>query len=251
MWKDLKIFRPYFVKDRVDLRISGLIAVTIVVPLVFLLIYILLASAASVLFWIAVGSEALVILPVLYAISSILRSKILVTSSEVMVVNGYRKKVVQLKKIKRIAYRNFSKGIVAYRVSQMMPYQAGVIVYNANGREREVELPIGWHYLQDFVRELRNILGESLSVDEASFQRWRKWYQTPLSRRTREVAIVIVVLFLWLLPPVSILVWVERSFSLNLSNFQVWLFGGLGIVVYTWFLLLVLKGIDAIRKRSE
>ena len=255
-----KTFRPSLVKDRVVARIYGLISVALVVPLVFSFIYIyanyvqkapLPPSSATALFWVGVGSETLVAVPIAYAISSLLRSKVILTDDEIVVINGFREKTVQLKQVKEIAYKTFSKGLVGYKVSQVMPYEAGVIVYQGDGREHNLELPMGWHYLQDLIKELKNVSSDHLSINEQSFERWRKWYETPTLKRAKQVFVVIIALFLWILPPISVLIWIEKTSGLSLSDFQVWLFGGLGIAVYTWLLLLLLKGIDAIRKRWQ
>lgn len=251
-----KIFRPYFAKDYVRRRVIGLVLVTLIVPLVFTSVYVYTnyvekasvpPGATSALIWIAFGSELIVVAPILYAIFAILRSKIVLTEDKIIVINGFKKKVAPVKQIKEISYRVFSKGVSTYGASRVMPYEAGVIFCKRGAIQYEMELPAGWHYLQDLVRELKSRLGEGLVVDEESFQRWQKWYGTPFLKKTLQVLLVIIVLTLYLAPPVLAVFWAKENLDLKLSDFQIWLAGGLGIVAYTWILLLLLKSVDFLK----
>lgn len=251
-----KIFRPYFVDDHVRRRIIGLILVTFLLPLVFASVYVYTnyvekanvpPGATSALIWIAFGTELIVVLPILYSILAILRSKVVLTEGEIIVVNGFKKKAVPVQQIKKMGYRVFSKGVSTYGASRVMPYEAGVIFCKKGAIQYEIELPMGWHYLQDLVRELKGFLGEGLVVDEESFQRWQKWYGTPFLKKTLQVLLVIFLLTLYLAPPVLAVFWAKENLDLKLSDFQIWLAGGLGIVVYTLTLLLLLKSADFLK----
>jgi hypothetical protein len=53
--------------------------------------------------------------------------------------------------------------------SSDLPYETGVVTYQTNGSEHELELPMGWYYLQDLVKELRNLSGNRLVIDKKNF----------------------------------------------------------------------------------
>lgn len=253
-----RVFRPYLVKDRVAVKIYGLLSTTLIVPLAFLFVYMytnyverapISPESTTALFWIGVGSSLLVLFPVLYAILSLERSKVILTAGGITVVNGYRKKTVGLAQIIGVSYVTSVRGmIVPTGSSIVMPYEAGAITYKENGKKKKLALPVGWYYLQDLVGELKTRLGGQLAIDEESFELWRKWYQTPLQKKARRVLLVVGILALWLIPPALAFVWFVGAFHLSLSDSAVWFFGGATMMVYTGLLLFLIRGIDALRR---
>ncbi len=252
------IFRP----DNVRTRILGLISALFIVPLLFIIMDIYAVqvdkipppTSDPVVFGLALIIELIIFIPVLYGILSLFRSKVILADDKLIVINGFKKKTIQLGQIKEIAYKTLSKG--------QMPYEAGVITYRANGSEHELELPIGWRYLQDLVKELKNISGDKLVINKESFMTWQKWYQTPFLKKTFQVLMIIVLLVLYFVPPTLAWFWVEGkldSFGFNSpwkewfesQKLPGWIFYILALAVYTWILALLLKGVDFIRKIAK
>lgn len=250
-----KVFTP----DGVRTKILGLILVLFIVPLFFLVMDIYAVRVDKIspptsdpfIFWLAFGIEFIILLPVLYGILSLLRSKVILDDDNLTVINGFKKKTIQIKQIKEITYQVRSWG--------EMSYKTGVVTYQKNGSNHELELPVGWYYLQDLVKELKNLLGVRLVIDEESFQTWQKWYQTPLLKKIYQVLLAIALLVLYLAPPTLAWFWFSREFNLFGFNIageerpgsQTLLLGLFyGLVVGVWFYAgtFLLKVIDFRRK---
>lgn len=250
-----KVFRP----DGVRTKILGLILVLFIVPLLFLVMDIYAVQVDKIspptsdpfVFRLALGIEFILLLPVLYGILSLLRSNVILDNDRFIVNNGFKKKTIQIKQIKEITYQVRSKG--------EMSYKTGVVTYQKNSSDHELELPVGWYYLQDLIKELKNLLGVRLVIDEECFQTWQKWYQTPLLKKISQVLLAIALLVLFVAPPTLAWFWFSTEFNLfgfnapreERSGSQTLLLGLFyGLVVCVWFYagIFLLKVIDFRRK---
>ncbi len=266
-----KTFRPYFWKDRYYVRIFGLFSLVFLLPLIPPVSFFIInrfdptyPSPFSDPISITIG---LFIMPLAFVIAivgsfGLLRSRVILTEKELIVINGFsRKRRIPLHQIEGAAYRVLTKGYVLaspYGGSGKMPYEAGVILCRANGI---AELPMGWFYLQDLLKELKDRLGDQLKVDEASFAQWEKWYfRTSFLKKAIQTILAIIAVIIFAAIPI-LLTWyfvdkvnlfgLKGRFWGEKTESEEWLMGVLvviGFLIYLGTIVLVAKLSDVFVK---